>query len=136
MTKMLYGETRTQVEQNHALIAPDSHVVSPIHGWQSAEGVVLISPAMRGPLFAQYLVHGGDACRTRGAASDVERLVYVLVGEVTLDGARMGADSFAWFPPGDACDLVVPAGTGFSYLRSNTRACPVWQFQSDRGRSA
>ncbi|MEM8947335.1 MAG: (S)-ureidoglycine aminohydrolase [Planctomycetota bacterium] len=107
----LFGVTRTAVEFNHALIGPDGHVISPLAGWTDAEGVVLISPALRGgvggPRFSQYLVHGSSACRTTGAAAGVERLVYVLAGQASLDGELLQADDFAWFPPGDAYELTV-----------------------------
>lgn len=110
-----FGETRTVVQHNHAVIAPDGHVTSPLAGWQNAEGVVLISPALRGgtggPRFVQYLVDGSADCRTTGAASGVQRLVYVLDGEASLDGKSMGVDAFAWLPPGDSYKLTVGEGS-------------------------
>ncbi len=111
-----FGVTRTVVESNHAIIGPDGHVLSPLAGWQDAEGVVLISPALRGggPRFVQYLVHGSSGCRSTGAAAGVERLVYVLQGSATLDGSKMGADTFAWFPADDSYELT--AGDGASLL--------------------
>lgn len=109
-----FGTTRTTVEYNHALIGLDGHVVSPLSGWENAEGVVLISPALRGgdggPRFVQYLVHGSKQARTTGAAARVERLVYVLQGEATLDGQKMATDEFAWFPPSDEYELVANEG--------------------------
>ena len=113
MSTSPFGETRTRVAADHALIAPDGHVPQPIVGWQNAEGVVLISPAMRGggPRFTQYLVEGSEACRTSGAAPGVERLVYVLEGVVRLDGAEHRKDECVWFPPDDTHDLLAPAGT-------------------------
>jgi (S)-ureidoglycine aminohydrolase len=111
----LFGETRTSVANNHALIAPDGHVTSPLTGWLGAEGVVLISPALRGgqggPRFVQYLVNAADGCSTSGAAAGVERLLYVLQGKAMLEGATLGADAFAWFPPDDTYALTVVAGT-------------------------
>ena len=115
VANLLFGETRTAVESNHALFATDGHVVSPISGWQDAEGVVLISPVMRGgqggPRFVQYLVHGAEKCRTTRAAEGVERLIYVLAGEATLDGKKLKVDDFVWFPPGDKYDLLVGEGS-------------------------
>lgn len=108
------GETRTRVATNHAVIAPDGHVPSPPVGWENAEGVVLISPMMRGgvggPRFVQYLVEGAESCRSRGAAAGVERLIYVLEGPVELDGSRHLSDWFFWFPPGDEYELSAPEG--------------------------
>lgn len=110
----LFGETRTRIESNHAVIAPDGHVISPLSGWSDAEGVVLISPTLRGgeggPRFVQYLVHGAKGCGTAGAAAGVERLIYVLSGTAKLDGSTLEQDTFAWFPPNDAYELTVTDG--------------------------
>jgi (S)-ureidoglycine aminohydrolase len=112
--ELFCGESRTQVEYNHALIAPDGHVSSTLLGWQETEGVVLISPALRGgdggPRFVQYLVNGADGGGTTGAAAGVERLIYVLAGQAKIDGKVMDVDSFAWFPPNDSYELSVAAG--------------------------
>lgn len=109
-----FGETRTAVEWNHAMIAPDGHVPGLPPGWGDAEGVVLISPAMRGgaggPRFCQYLVRGGEGCRTTGTSPDTERLIYVLAGAASLDGETLAADSFAWFPPEDSYELTASEG--------------------------
>ncbi|WP_425399307.1 (S)-ureidoglycine aminohydrolase [Aeoliella sp.] len=114
MQQSPFGETRTRVEFNHALVAEDGHVVSPLVGWNNAEGVVLISPAMSHgaatPRFVQYLVNGSEACTTTGADAPIERLVYVLEGDANLDGETLPADSFAWFSPGDSYTLKLPAG--------------------------
>ena len=40
------ADTRTRVERNHAIVAPDSHVRSQILGWKDVQGITLISPAM------------------------------------------------------------------------------------------
>ena len=110
----VFGQTRTRVANNHALISPDGYVTSPLTNWTDTDGVVLISPVMRGgqggPRFVQYLVHGTNNGRTSGAAKGVERLIYVLSGEATLDGVTLCAESFAWFPPADTYDLAVSDG--------------------------
>lgn len=109
------GATRTHVDRDHAIIGPDGHVSSPILGWRNTEGVVLISPVMRGgaggPRFVQYLVHGSKDARTDGAAPGVQRLVYVLEGDASLDGDRLANDMFAWLPPGASYQLAAPEGT-------------------------
>ncbi|TWT97896.1 hypothetical protein Pla108_20500 [Botrimarina colliarenosi] len=109
-----FGETRTRVEWNHALIAADGHVPGLPPGWGTARGVVLISPAMRGgaggPRFCQYLVEGGDGCVCHGPAEDVQRLVYVLAGTAELEGDTLAADDFVYFPPGDEHTLSAPDG--------------------------
>lgn len=111
MNHKLYGETRTRVDTSHALVAPDGHVTSPLVGWKDTEGVVLLSPALGGPRFVQYLVTGSADCATAGAADGIERLVYVLQGTAELDGESLSTDSFAWFPPGDSYQLSAPEAT-------------------------
>ena len=112
-SKMLFGETRTHVARDHAMIGLDSHVPSPLVGWENTQGVVLISPAMHGgsggPRFAQYLVQGSAGSRTTGAAPGVERLVYVLAGSAKLDGKPLATDSFSWLPPDSKYELAAPA---------------------------
>ncbi len=108
-----FGETRTTVEWNHAVIGPDSHVPALPPSWGAADGVILISPAMRGdggPRFCQYLVHGGEGCRSTSAPAGVQRLVYVLQGPATLDGTQLDADDFAYLPAGDSYELTAADG--------------------------
>ncbi len=105
MTQRLepFGQTRTCVSFDHALIGPDSHVLSPISYWQSTSGVVLISPAMgaspRSPRFVQYIAHTTSSSNTTAAAPGVQRLIYVLDGSIALNGAKFTTDMFAWLPP-------------------------------------
>ena len=104
-----FGQTRTHVAYDHAIIGPDSHVLSPIANWQSTSGVVLISPAMgahpKSPRFAQYLVHTTNRSRSESAAAGVQRLIYVLEGTVALNGKILTQDMFAWLPPDSTYDL-------------------------------
>lgn len=99
--------TRTRVASDHALIAPDSHVVAPIFGWTATEGVMLISPAMgstpRGPRFAMYLATLTSDSRSDGCRN--QRFVVVLDGELTLDDQTLGPDAFAYLPAGADCRL-------------------------------
>lgn len=100
-----FGQTRTRVDFDHAIIGPDSHVTAPLVNWRNTPGVILISPAMgahpRSPRFVQYLAMMNDASETISASPGVQRLVYVLEGCVLLDGKVLKEDDFAWFPPGD-----------------------------------
>lgn len=98
-----FGQTRTCVAFDHALIGPDSHVNSPIANWQSTTGVILISPAMgawpRSPRFVQYIANTTSQSATTAAAPSVQRLVYVLEGAILLNGVKLTTDMFAWLPP-------------------------------------
>lgn len=98
-----FGSTRTRIAADHAVIGPDSHVASPLVNWVDTSGVILISPAMaaapRAPRFVQYLAKLTCRSRSEPAAPGVQRLVYVLGGEVEIADRRIGVDGFAWVPP-------------------------------------
>ena len=97
-----FGFTRASVQSDHALITPDTHVSSPLMGWNDATAVVHISPAM-GARFTQL-----TATLEPGATSDpplpgVERFIYVQQGQVELklDSASpttVRAGGYAWLP--------------------------------------
>ena len=91
------GHSRTTLCRTHALIAPDSHVPAALAGWERTRGVVHISPAM-GAGFVQYTATLEVGSATTGAPAGVERFVYVVEGEVDIDGARVGAGAYAYFP--------------------------------------
>lgn len=98
-----FGSTRTRIAADHAVIGPDSHVSSPLANWTDANGVILISPTMaaapRAPRFVQYLARLSSRSRSKSASPGIQRLVYVLEGEVEVAGQVIGVDGFAWLPP-------------------------------------
>lgn len=86
MSKHPLGESRTVVTENHAFIAPDGHVTSSLAGWQNTQGVILISPHMRGkPRFSQYLAHMQSGSVSAMPLSGVQRFGYVLAGTIQAD---------------------------------------------------
>ena len=103
------GHTRTVVAADHALIAGDTHVTAPLHGWEHAEGAVLISPAMgpagRGPGFTMAVATLGKSARLATRGDGRERVVYVLAGELALEGAALGPDHWAYLPAGEPVTL-------------------------------
>lgn len=122
-----FGETRTHIAWNHAMIGPDSHVPALPPHWGDSEGVVLISPAMRagggGPRFTQLLVKGGDACKTTAPPTGVQRLFYVLQGEATLDGETIPTDGFCFLPADEP--HVLTSGDGGELLVFEKRYQPL-----------
>ena len=98
------GQTRTRVAADHAIVGPDSHVPSPLFGWRDTRGVILVSPAM-GARHAMYLANLTGDSRTDAAPPGIERLVYVLGGEASLDGQPLAPESFAFLPAGSNYDL-------------------------------
>jgi (S)-ureidoglycine aminohydrolase len=95
----IFGSTRSRVERNYALLTPDTHVVSPLIGWQNASAVVHISPEI-GSRFTQYTATL-EAGATSAVRPGIERFIYVQTGKCTLtmDGPHaMPAGSYAFIP--------------------------------------
>ncbi len=107
----IFGMTRSRVRRSHALIAPDSFVSSELPGWERSQGIILISPRM-GARFAQYLALMDQGGRAGPAPPSVERVIYVLEGEISLSLAdssecRLATGGYAYCPPG--FDLAIRA---------------------------
>jgi (S)-ureidoglycine aminohydrolase len=103
----VFGSTRSSVQPNHALICPDSFVAAPLPGWDRTQGVILISPAM-GARFTQYLALMDSEATAGPAQPGVERMLYVLQGEVALKVPReaertLTAGGYAFLPPNADC---------------------------------
>ena len=107
MNQIPYGQTRTRVCADHALIGTDSHVTAPLYGWQNTSGVMLISPAMasataasavRGPGFSQYLAMLTDKSASSMAPSAAQRCMIVLEGELSVFGSVLGKEDYAYLP--------------------------------------
>jgi (S)-ureidoglycine aminohydrolase len=105
----VFGSTRSRIRPNYALVTPDTHVPSPLIGWENATAFVHISPEL-GARFLQY-----TALLTTGAKSaipleTVQRLIFVNEGDVSVDcadGAKrrhtaLTTGGFAYFPAGVA----------------------------------
>jgi len=97
-----FGTTRSHVERNHALIAPDSHVVAPLCGWRDAAPVVLVSPAM-GAGFTQYLVNLRPSTVGDAPPPGTQRFLYGLSGTTAIetdgDEISLTPGAYAWLPP-------------------------------------
>lgn len=100
---ILTGTTRSSVERDHALIAPDSHVPAALPGWTSTQGVIHISPRM-GAAFSQLTAHMERGARSAPPAPGVERFVYVSEGALRLttgDGrVDLGPRDYVFLPAG------------------------------------
>ncbi|KAL2322980.1 hypothetical protein Fmac_027359 [Flemingia macrophylla] len=99
----LPGFTRSVYKSDHALITPESHVYSPLPDWINTSGAYLVSPHM-GSHFVMYLAKLKENSRSGLPPHDVERLIFVLQGAVTLTNAAsvsqvLKVDSYAYFPP-------------------------------------
>lgn len=108
MPQLPFGLTRTSVQRDHALIAPDGHVIAPLSQWERAPGVLLISPRM-GAKFSQYLVLPTVGITAAPLRPGLQRFIYVQEGRVNADGVRLEAGHFAYFGPGSQLPLSVEA---------------------------
>ena len=87
--------TRSAHRSDHLLQTPDTFVRAPLPGMRNATAVVHIGPA-RGPQFTEYTAifePGG----TLGPAIG-QRFVYVVDGELNVDGAVLGKYGYAYQP--------------------------------------
>lgn len=111
----VFGTTRSSVHKDHALITPESFVRSPLAGWQKSEGIILIAPAL-GARFTQYLAIMEAGGAAGPALPGVERVVYVLEGQVVFQDEH-GRDriltegGFAYIPPNAAERLRATAAS-------------------------
>jgi (S)-ureidoglycine aminohydrolase len=99
----LFGTTRSKRVQSHALIAPDSFVSSDLPGWERTQGIIVIAPPI-GARFSQYLAVMEPGGAAGQPAPGVERVLYVLEGQIDLSwpGSRpqsLGPGGFAYCPP-------------------------------------
>jgi (S)-ureidoglycine aminohydrolase len=105
----VFGSTRSSVRKDHALLAPESFVRAALPGWTDTEGVILISPQM-GARFTQYLAFMAPGAVAGPPLPGIERVVYVLEGEVLLKPDRerehaLTAGGYAFLPPDTAARL-------------------------------
>jgi (S)-ureidoglycine aminohydrolase len=118
--ELVFGETRTFVGARHALIGPDSHVPSVLHGVENATTVVLISPAM-GAGFTQFVVTFNQGGRVFFPADDNERFMFILNGEIELmtsgESCNLAGGNYAFRPAGQSLQLSVEAeGTRINFF--------------------
>ncbi|XP_026425672.1 (S)-ureidoglycine aminohydrolase-like [Papaver somniferum] len=98
----LPGFTRSVYKRDHALITPESHVLSPLPEWKNTLGAYLVTPAM-GAHFVMYLAKMEVLSRSALPPKDVERFIFVVEGIVTLTNVSGNAhkllvDSYAYLP--------------------------------------
>ncbi len=96
------GTSRSTVQRDHAVIAPDSHVPSPIAGWTGATAHIVISPRS-GAEFSETLVDLDARGRVGAPQPGVSRFLWVREGAVTLRVGRkaheLGPGGYAVVPP-------------------------------------
>ena len=101
----VFGQTRSRLANDYALITPDTHVISPLIGWENTSAIIHISPEI-GARFTQF-----TACMESGAVSsmpgeNIQRFLYVQSGKCIVDlpadsqNHELTAGGYAFFPAG------------------------------------
>ena len=96
----IFGQTRSRVTQNYALITPDTHVTSPLLNWTKSDCVLHISPEM-GARFSQYTAKMESGGTSGPPATGVQRFIYVQSGSCTVNAestTQLSAGGYAFFP--------------------------------------
>ncbi|MBA2353989.1 MAG: (S)-ureidoglycine aminohydrolase [Acidobacteria bacterium] len=97
------GHTRSCLRPDHLLQTPDTFVRAALPGMRHAYGIVHISRA-GGAAFTQYTAE--FASEGELPQAEDQRFVYVLAGEVAVDGHVLDAGGFAYVPAGSAARVV------------------------------
>jgi (S)-ureidoglycine aminohydrolase len=96
------GQTRSAHRPGHILQTPDTFVRAPLPGMQKATAIIHVAPAV-GARFTQYTAEfeaGGSL-----APASVQRFLYVLEGELEVEGVTLTRDHYAYFPAEHAATI-------------------------------
>ena len=112
--KPSFGQTRSDIRRNHALLTPESHEWITQPDWPGAELAILISPDM-GAKFAMALVRSAEGLSdVAPAAEGVARFIFVLEGSVSVStGQTLESEGFAFLSPSHSATLSASAGARF-----------------------
>src|SRR5580658_2571505 len=96
------GQTRSAHRADHILQTPDTFVRAPLPGMDKATAIVHTAPAI-GARFTEYTAEF-EAGGLLGPAA-VQRFLYVLEGQLEVNGASLVRDDYAYFPPAHAATV-------------------------------
>lgn len=100
----VFGSTRSRLAPDHALITPDTHVRSPLAGWEKSSAVVHISPQL-GARFCQYTAQMEPGGTSGSPQPGMERFAYLCSGQVEVGSQSLGPGGYLWLPAD--CDHVI-----------------------------
>ncbi|MEM9950672.1 MAG: (S)-ureidoglycine aminohydrolase [Chloroflexota bacterium] len=110
------GQTRTIIQANHAFIAPDGYVTATLPAWENTQGIILISPHMRGlPRFSMYIAHMDANAKSAMPLDRVQRFVYILSGSISAtldeDQHKLSEGEFVYIPVDTSHQLTTTEAT-------------------------
>jgi (S)-ureidoglycine aminohydrolase len=115
------GQTRSVHRTNHILQTPDTFVRAPLPGMEKATAIVHAAPAL-GAQFTQYTAEfeaGGSL-----APASAQRFIYVLGGEVDVNGVCLMPGDYAYLPPGHAARVSTKIATRAAIIEKPYRPLP------------
>ena len=96
-----YGETRSKIRGNHALMSADSHERTTLPNWPGSELVFTITPHM-GAKFSQHFAHMPAGAVANAPLAGNERFFFVLDGQVELSAEgrahKLDEEGYAFVP--------------------------------------
>jgi (S)-ureidoglycine aminohydrolase len=101
------GQTRSSNKPGHLLQTPDTFVRTTLPGMRGATAIVHAGPAI-GARFTQYTAEfeaGGSI-----DPAPAQRFIYVLAGDVEVNGVTLATGEYAYFPP--KADAAVSSKNG------------------------
>lgn len=96
----VFGDTRSRVAHNYALLTADTHVSAPLIDWTDSTAVVHISAEM-GARFTQYTATMATGASSGLPGKNIQRFVFVRSGNVTLElngTHKLTAGGYAFIP--------------------------------------
>ena len=96
------GQTRSSNRHDHLLQTPDTFVRTPLPGMRKSTAIVHAGPAI-GARFTQYTAEfeaGGSI-----DPAPAQRFIYVLAGDVEVNGVTLATGEYAYFPPKADADV-------------------------------
>lgn len=95
--------TRSVVERNHAVIAPDGYINSKVPGWDNCTVNVIINEQM-GANLCQTLITAGKDCELTGQTNESQIFFYIIKGKATAvvsgESQLLSAGHFVYVPVG------------------------------------
>jgi (S)-ureidoglycine aminohydrolase len=115
------GQTRGAHRADHILQTPDTFVRAPLPGMRKATGIVHTAPAA-GARFTQYTAEFEAGGSLEPAA--VQRFVYVVEGQVEVDGASLSRGDYAYLPQGHAASISAKSAARTAIIEKPYQALP------------
>jgi (S)-ureidoglycine aminohydrolase len=96
------GQTRSAHRADHLLQTPDTFVRAPLPGMQKATAIIHAAPAI-GARFTQYTAEFEAGGLLPPASA--QRFLYVIEGEVEVNGTMLAPGGYGYFPPDHAAKV-------------------------------